>query len=144
MISILGLSGNVLGAKPSETTMTLTIGGETTEVLAWSWGASNNGISLGGGGAIRANFQNISVTKFTDALSSKLLLRVATGEISDSAVLQSGSITITMSQVLVTSISTGRSGRDPSYENISLDFNEFVFLSDGVEACWNKATGTQC
>ena len=46
------------------------------DVLAWSWGASNSGSfhTGGGGGAGKANFQDLSVTKYIDRASTALML----------------------------------------------------------------------
>lgn len=46
------------------------------DVLAWSWGMSNSGTAAGAG---KANFQDISVTKYLDRASPTLGLRVADG-----------------------------------------------------------------
>ncbi|TVR51884.1 MAG: type VI secretion system tube protein Hcp [Puniceicoccaceae bacterium] len=105
----------------------------TIDVLAWSWGASNSGTFHvgGGGGAGKANFQDISVTKYVDKATPKLLLYCANGDHLDQAVLtvrKAGKnpleyIKITMKKVLVTSLSTGGSGgEDRLTENISLNF----------------------
>ena len=42
------------------------------DVLAWSWGMSQSGTTHmgGGGGAGKANFQDLSFTKFVDAASN--------------------------------------------------------------------------
>ena len=52
------------------------------DVLAWSWGASQSGtmhVGQGGGGG-KANFQDLSVTKWVDKSSHALLKAVATGQ----------------------------------------------------------------
>jgi type VI secretion system secreted protein Hcp len=103
------------------------------DVLAWSWGVSNSGTFHlgGGGGAGKANFQDISLTKYVDQASPVLLLFCANGDHFDDAQLvvrKAGKepleyITIDMKQVMVTSVSTGGSGgEDRLTENISLNF----------------------
>lgn len=125
-----------------------TIDGETVDkemvktkacdVLAWSWGISNSGTAhLGGGaGAGKANFQDISVTKYIDKASHALLLACATGEHFTEATLtvrkagktQVPYLKIKMTEVLVTSISTGGSGgEDRLTENLSLNFAKVEF-----------------
>ena len=144
MISVLGLSGSALGAKPTGTTITLDLTGiGTAQVLAWSWGASQSGTADNPG---QANFQDVSLTKFVDALSPELLKRVATGQLIPSAILQSGAVTISIRPVLITSISLGGISDDESRqtENISLNFTEVVFASDGVEVCVNVVRGGEC
>ena len=52
------------------------------DLLAWSWGMSNTGTfhSGTGGGAGKANFQDISVTKYIDLASPNLMLYCANGK----------------------------------------------------------------
>ena len=52
------------------------------EVLAWSWGLSNTGTfqSGEGGGAGKANFQDISFTKYVDLATADLMFSCASGK----------------------------------------------------------------
>lgn len=106
------------------------------DVLAWSWGMSQSGTlhDPTGGGAGKANFQDISVTKYFDKSSIPLMQKLATGGRIDEAVLvvrKAGKepleyIKITMTNLIVTSSSTGGSGGESALtENISLNFAEF-------------------
>jgi type VI secretion system secreted protein Hcp len=125
-----------------------TIDGETTDkemsatkaidLLAWSWGVSNSGTTHmgGGGGSGKANFQDISCTKYIDAGSHALLGACATGEHFPKAVLtvrkagktQQPYVTITMEEVMVVAVSTGGSGgEDRLTENITLNFAKVKF-----------------
>jgi type VI secretion system secreted protein Hcp len=108
------------------------------DILAWSWGLSNSGTTHQGmgGGSGKANFQDISVTKYVDASSHALLLACATGEHFTKAKLvvrKAGKtpleyILIEMEEVLITSVSTGGSGgEDRLTENISLNFAKIKF-----------------
>lgn len=108
------------------------------DILSWSWGISNSGTAhLGGGaGAGKANFQDISVTKYVDSASNALLLGCATGEHFSKATLtvrkagktQIKYIEIEMDEVLITSVSTGGSGgEDRLTENVSLNFAKIKF-----------------
>ena len=125
-----------------------TIDGETTDsvmktekaidILAWSWGVSNSGTTHmgGGGGSGKANFQDVSLTKYIDVASHALLLGCATGEHFLKAVLtvrkagktQQPYVTITMEEVIITSVSTGGSGgEDRLTENLTLNFAKVKF-----------------
>lgn len=105
------------------------------DVLAWSWGLSQSGSFHhgGGGGSGKANFQDLSVTKWVDKASPSLALYCASGDHYSKAVLtvrKAGKkpleyLIITMTDVLVTSISTGGSGgEDKLTENITLNFRD--------------------
>ena len=62
---------------------------DAIDILAWSWGMSQSGSfhTGGGGGAGKANFQDISVTKWVDQASATLQLYCANGDHFDSAVI---------------------------------------------------------
>ncbi|AWL04334.1 Hcp family type VI secretion system effector [Massilia oculi] len=103
------------------------------DVLAWSWGMTQSGTTHmgGGGGGGKASFQDLSFTKYIDSATNALMKTLATGEHIPKAVLtvrkagkgQQTYLTITMTQVLVTSISTGGSGgEDRLTENVTLNF----------------------
>lgn len=119
------------------------IAGESTDkkhpgeidVLAWSWGISNSGTTHqgGGGGAGKANVQDLSFTKYTDAASHALLLSSSNGTHIPKAnlvVRKAGGkgapieyIKIEMTEVLITSVSCGGSGgEDRLTENVTLNF----------------------
>jgi type VI secretion system secreted protein Hcp len=108
------------------------------DVLSWSWGASNSGTmhTGGGGGSGKANIQDITVTKFVDSSSHKLLRAVSTGQHIKEALLtvrKAGDkpleyIKLTLKDCLISSISTGGSGgEDRITENISINFANFAF-----------------
>lgn len=103
------------------------------DVLAYSWGISQSGSMHigGGGGAGKANVQDISLTKYIDKSSINLLRNCLNGAHLGEAVLtvrKAGKdpvdyMVITMTPVLVTSVSTGGSGgEDRLTENITLNF----------------------
>ena len=52
------------------------------DILAWSWGMSQSGTTHigGGGGAGKANFQDLSVTKWVDKASPLLMQKLANGQ----------------------------------------------------------------
>ena len=108
------------------------------DILAWSWGMSQSGTTHmgGGGGAGKANFQDISFTKYVDSASNALMTALAKGShIPECKLLvrkagegQNKYIHITMKEVLVTSVSTGGSGgEDRLTENVTLNFAQVKF-----------------
>jgi type VI secretion system secreted protein Hcp len=106
---------------------------EEIDILAWSWGVSNSGTlhTGSGGGSGKANFQDISFTKWVDNASTGLLTACAKGTHLDSAILvvrKAGDkpleyIIIKLEKVMVTAVSTGGSGgEDRLTENVTLNF----------------------
>jgi type VI secretion system secreted protein Hcp len=103
------------------------------DVLAWSWGMAQSGtMSLGGGGGSgKVNIQDLSVTKFVDTSTTNLFLKCANGKHYPEALLtvrKAGEnpveyVKITMTDVMISNISTGGSGsEDRVTENVSLNF----------------------
>jgi type VI secretion system secreted protein Hcp len=103
------------------------------DVLAWSWGMSNSGSAHvgGGAGAGKVNVQDLSFTKYLDLSSPDLMLACCNGKHIDSATLvvrKAGEqpleyLKIKLTEVLVTSVSTGGSGgEDRLTENVTLNF----------------------
>jgi type VI secretion system secreted protein Hcp len=103
------------------------------DVLAWSWGASNSGNAhMGGGqGAGKVNVQDLSFTKYIDKATPDLMLFCCNGKHIPEAKLtirKAGEtpleyLTITMNDLIVTSVSTGGSGsEDRLTENVTLNF----------------------
>lgn len=107
-------------------------GGEI-DILAWSWGMSNSGTAHtgGGAGAGKVNVQDLSITKYIDRSSTDLMLAACNGKHFPDAMLtvrKAGEkpleyLKITLTDVLITSVSTGGSGgEDRLTENVSLNF----------------------
>lgn len=120
------------------------------DVLAWSWGISNSGTTHqgGGGGAGKANVQDLSFTKYTDASSHALLLSASNGThipLANLVVRKAGGkgtpieyIKVEMTEVLITSVSCGGSGgEDRLTENVTLNFAKVKY-----EYTPQKADGT--
>ncbi len=119
------------------------------DILAWSWGMSQSGSfhAGSGGGAGKANFQDISITKWVDSSSANLMLYCSQGEHYNEAKLivrKAGGkkpleyIKIHMKKVMVTSVSTGGSGgEDQLTENVTLNFAQVKY-----EYTKQKADGT--
>ena len=90
------------------------------DVLSWSWGTSQSGNAhMGGGaGAGKVNVQDLSFTKYIDSASHALILHCSNGKHIKEATLvvrKAGEspleyIKITLSDLIVSSISTGGSG----------------------------------
>lgn len=130
------------------------------DVLAWSWGMSQSGSAhMGGGaGAGKANFQDLSFTKYVDKATPALMISLAKGSHIPLCKLtcrkagegQQKYIEIVMKEVVVSSLSTGGSGgEDRLTENVTLNFGEVsfeYFLQDkagktasGGKLAWNIA-----
>ncbi len=103
------------------------------DVLAWSWGMSNSGSAHAGGGmgAGKVNVNDISLTKWIDASSPDLMKSCCNGKHFAEGKLivrKAGEnpveyLIITMTDVLITSVSTGGSGgEDRLTENVGLNF----------------------
>lgn len=107
------------------------------EILSWSWGSSNSGTRqiARGGGAGKANFQDLSLTKWIDMATPDIWKSVASGKHLPHATLtirKAGGdgpvdyMVFSMDEVMITSVSSGGSGgEDRLTENISLNFARF-------------------
>lgn len=109
------------------------------DVLAWSWGISQSGTMhvAKGGGAGKANVQDISFTKYIDKASPKLQLLCLNGKntLGDAilTVQKAGEVPvpyvkITFTDFIITSVSTGGSGgEDRLTENVTINFATVKF-----------------
>jgi type VI secretion system secreted protein Hcp len=125
------------------------------DILAWSWGVSNSGSAhVGGGiGSGKANFQDISLTKYIDLSSSDMLKSVSLGTHFPEAkiiVRKAGGeskleyYTITLKEVMVTSYQTGGSGgEDRLTENVTLTFAQVDVKYQAQDAKGGKAGDTK-
>lgn len=133
------------------------------DVLAWSWGLSNSGtFHFGGGaGAGKVSVQDLSITKYVDRSSPILMGRCSDGNhfaegrliVRKTGATPVEYIVLGLTNVLVTSVSTGGSGgEDRLTENVSLNFEKYRYtytpqLADGsaggpVEWAWDIAANT--
>ena len=105
------------------------------DVLAWSWGASQSATMHmgGGGGGGKVAVQDLSVTKYVDKSSAILMQHTFQGKhIAEGRLIvrKAGGtaleyLTITMKDLLISSVSTGGSGgEDRLTENISINFGK--------------------
>jgi len=106
------------------------------DILGWNWGMSNTGTAHMGGGAGtgKADFQDLSVTKFVDLASTALLTSCAKGKHITTATLtcrKAGGdnpleyLIIKMNEVLVSNIQHGGSSDDErTTEVVTLNFEK--------------------
>lgn len=105
------------------------------DIAAWSWNISNSGSihSGGGGGAGKAAFADLTITKWVDRSTPHLMLAAASGKHFKNAVLvvrRAGHrpvefLEIRLTEVLVTSVATGASGEENRLtETITLNFGK--------------------
>ena len=102
------------------------------ELLSWSWGMDQGGIS-GGGGAGKVNVHDITMTKQLDKSSPKLMEVLAKGEHARQVELSFSSpsprsrefMRITLENVIVTSYQiSGSASQDRPAESLSLNFEK--------------------
>lgn len=134
------------------------------DVLAWSWGMSNSGSAHVGGGAGsgKVNVQDLSITKYVDSASPKLVLACCNGSHYSDATLvvrKAGGnpveyIKLKLQEVLISSVSTGGSGgEDRLTENVVLNFGKFSMdytpqddkgaAGTAIPAGWDIAANTK-
>jgi len=125
---------------------------ESIDILAWSWGMSQNGTThVGtGGGAGKVNVQDLSFTKYIDSGSHSLILACCTGKHIPKATLtvrKAGEkpleyLKIELNDILVSSVQTGGSGgEDRLTENVVLNFGKFKFIYQPQGPDGNKLGG---
>lgn len=107
------------------------------EVLSYSWGETQSGTygAGGGGGAGKVNMNDFAFTMLANKASPKLMLACATGDHIKSAKLtlrkaggeQQEYMTITFTDLLVSSYTTGGGGGEIPAESITLNFGKVEF-----------------
>ena len=110
--------------------------GNEIEVLNWSWGVSQQGTMAHnqGGGAGKANFQDLHWTHSVDKASHALMLACATGQHIPSATIavrkaggeQQDYIIIKMTDILISSVNTSASSEVPT-EQVSFNYSKVEF-----------------
>jgi type VI secretion system secreted protein Hcp len=123
------------------------------EILSWSWGMSQMGTmhDARGGGAGKANIQDLSIGKYADAVSPNLANACVAGKQLDHAILTLRKATgdkpleymvIKMHDVIITSVQIGGSGGDERIiENISLNFARYTYSYQPQDEKGNKLGG---
>jgi type VI secretion system secreted protein Hcp len=135
------------GETPAAGTVTL---GDLPEfaMLAWSWGVSNSGSTQvgGGAGAGKANIQDISLTRVTDATTVELLKAVTTGSHFATAVVTAtqadgATLVLELENVLVSAVSLGGSGgENAKTENLTLNFAKVTWTHS--DSLGNEESGS--
>ena len=102
------------------------------DVLSWSWGVSQSGTAGhgGGGGAGKASFHDFNFTHHVDKASPLVMKACATGQhIGDATITvrkagngQQEYLIITMTDLIVTSVSTSVSAEGGTIESVVLAF----------------------
>jgi type VI secretion system secreted protein Hcp len=109
--------------------------GKEIDVLSWSWGMTNEGSAHSGGGAGsgKVNVQDVSVTKFIDSSSPKLMLACCKGAHFANALItvrKAGEkpleyVKVKMERVFISNVSTGGSDNsDRLTESLILNFGK--------------------
>jgi type VI secretion system secreted protein Hcp len=121
------------------------------DVLAWSWGESQSGTIVGGGGHV--SIQDIAITKYVDKASVPMLLASAEGTHIPTATLvarRAGATPVEflkyqLEEVIVTSVAAGGSGGEDRFtESISLNFGKITWTytpTDGAGNPLHAVTG---
>jgi type VI protein secretion system component Hcp len=146
LFGLIGPQGAVGAGKPAAVVGTLEIQGltpanEPIDVLAYSWGVSNSGTigtPGGGGGAGRANIQDLSFTKAFDTLSPDIVEAVVSGEHFPGATLLVNATGLPgdpthryeIDDLILTSASHGGSGGHQMTENVTFNFAEFELTNE--------------
>jgi len=149
VLALIATTG-ALAAPPVTPVGTLTIPSPfaPSPVLAWSWGASNSG-SVGGPGTGKANIQDLSITRNSDGQSPLFFDAVARGRTLETVMLVDGATTIALTDVLITSYSTGDSPAAANtntnrIENITFNFAKIAYTVNGVTTCFSITANTPC
>lgn len=103
------------------------------EIQAWHWGAVNQGTfgAGGGGGAGKAEFSDINISKFADKSTPLLLKAVATGQHIKQMILvcrKAGGdkqeyLKLTLEDVMISSYHSSAAGGSSPIPNESIDLN---------------------
>jgi type VI protein secretion system component Hcp len=149
VLALTAMTGALAAPLPSVGTLTIPAPFGSSPVVAWSWGASNSGTTHegGGGGAGKANIQDLSITRYADGQSPLFFNAVARGQHLTTVVLVDGSTTITLTEVLITSYSTGDSPDAKNAtrtENTTFNFAKINYTVNGVTTCFDITTDTSC
>ena len=134
---------------PPVGTLTMPAPFGSSQVLAWSWGASNSSSAQqgAGSGVGKANIQDLSITRYADGQSPLIFKALARGEHLPNVVLVDGTTTVTLRQVLIVSYSTGNSSdvkNTTRIENVTFNFAEISMTVNGVTTCFSISTSTSC
>ena len=107
------------------------------DILSWSWGMTQTGTThkASGGGAGKVDVHDLTFTKAVDAASPGVVLACCKGTHYDSATLtmrKAGGtaleyVTITLTDVIITSVQVGSGSEDQLHETVGLNFGKFKY-----------------
>ena len=107
------------------------------QVLSWSWGLSQTGTThmASGGGAGKVNVADINVTHHVDAASPALIQACCKGTHFDTATLTMNKaggtalayVTITLHDIIISSVNTSGAGEEQLMETFGLNFAKFKY-----------------
>lgn len=134
---LLGITTSTLAAPPPKTDELITINfdGMLTTALAMEVGAENNiniGSISGGGGAGKATFKALSITKLADETSSVLLEKLLTGSHFDDVTITAGNVVIDLKLVLVQALTFSASRCSPQSGTSCNPQEEEIILQFGA------------
>ena len=115
----------------------------STELLSWSWEATNSvniGSVSGGGGAGKVKFDELQLTRLSDSMSAQFLTIISNGTSLPEVTLTRDNLTIVLRMVMISSykIEGTSDKREPTTEEISLQFASVKFEIDGSAYCWDR------
>jgi type VI secretion system secreted protein Hcp len=122
------------------------------DVLSWSWGASQSGTmhTATGGGAGKADVQDLAFSHFVDKASPTLLQFCCSGKHFTKATLtlrKAGDnplnyVVITLENVLISSVSMGGGdGAERLHEDVKLNFSKFSYTYQPQDSTGAKSGG---
>lgn len=129
-------------------------GADSFEARAWSWGAENPVVAVGGGsGTGKAVISALGLTRLSDACSPLLLEFLVTGKHLPTLTLtqydRGGALTTTvaLSDVTITDWKVGgSSAAAEATEQVEVAFRRFQLtdVTSGNKFCWDAAQGKAC
>src|SRR5215217_2069946 len=136
-------------AQAAKSSITFTLGDESSAISSYSWGATNSGTahSGGGAGAGKVSVQDLHMVKETDAASVALARATFTGQHAPTAALTFTSGIFTSAycfeDVIVTSFQNGASvGDDRPTDQFSVAFGQVGFKVGTATFNWDIAGNT--
>lgn len=144
MVLALATATDALAGK-NDITLTTPFG--DSPALGFSWGASNSGTVVvgGGGGTGKATIQDVSVTRTPDGQSTKFLESVVKGTVLTSVTVTKGPMKLILTDVMFSAYTTGGADGDKSTESIAMKFRKFSYTADGsVAFCFDLAANKDC
>ena len=133
-------------AQAAKSSITFTVGDQSTAISSYSWGATNSGSAHAGGGAGagKVSVQDFHMVKEQDAMSVSLARATFRGEHLPAAAVTFNNGVFTSAfcfeDVLVSSFQTGAtSGQDRPVDQFSLNFRQVGFKVGTESFNWDIA-----